>query len=213
MEKYLATEIKLENFERKDSFLQFFYKKRPFVSITTELEITNLVKYSKKHKNLYALIGFVILKAVNEIKEFKYRFENEKIVMYDKITTSFTDLKKDNNVGFLNVDFAENYTNFLSNFKKAREEMLKAEGLLTYENQGQIWCSCVPWYKFSSMEVPYDDDYTIPQFVWGQYELKKRKYFINMHIFVNHAFVDGFRIGKLINLFNEIQKNINMYLG
>ncbi|MDD4816272.1 MAG: CatA-like O-acetyltransferase [Clostridia bacterium] len=212
MENENTKEINLEDFERKDSFLHFFYKKRPFVSITTELEITNLVKYSKKNKNLYALIGYVISKTVNQINEFKYRFENGKIVLYDKIISSFVDLKPDNNIGFVPVEYSEKFTAFVYDFKASREKMLTNQALINNNSQGQIWFSCVPWYKFSSVEVPYDDDYTIPQFIWGQYELKKRKYFINMHIFANHAFVDGFHIGKFINIFNEIQKNIKEYI-
>ena len=170
------------------------------------------MKYSKKNKNLYALICFLVSKCVNEIKEFRYRYENEKVVLYDKVISSVTELKEDNNIGFVGVVFSDDYKTFLSDFKKSKEEMLACTNLIVSTNEGQIWCSCVPWYKFSSVELPYDENCTIPQFTWGQYELRKRRYFINMQIFANHAFVDGFHIGQFIKLFNEIQNNLDKYL-
>lgn len=63
----------------------------PQYCISLELDITNFLKMVKKgnYSFTFAFI-YAVCKCVNEIEEFRYRFLDEEVVLYDTIHTSFT---------------------------------------------------------------------------------------------------------------------------
>ena len=67
------------DYKRLDLFEYFNSKDNPYIFLTTKVEITNLYKLGKKYGNCYATIGYYIALAMNEIDDFKYRYENKKI--------------------------------------------------------------------------------------------------------------------------------------
>ncbi len=90
------------------------------------VEITNLYRFCKKNRNFYATIGYYVTLAMNELDQFKYRYEDNKIYKYDTINSNFTQMLDDENIGFLQ-----------EKFKKTHQ---------SYVNQGQVqvWSSCEP---------------------------------------------------------------------
>lgn len=87
---------------------------------------------------------------------------------------------------------------------------MEQKELATAENFGQVWLSCSPWYKFTALMPPVNNDFTIPQFIWDKIEEKDGKYYVNMMIFVNHAFVDAFHINKFIEHFNKEKEKLEI---
>lgn len=61
---------------------------------------------------------------MNEIEEFKYRYENGKIYKYDKLNIGFTQMFKDGNIGYFTCSIKDNYKDFINEFKKTEEEFL-----------------------------------------------------------------------------------------
>ncbi len=69
------------------------------------MDVTNLVKFSKKMVGHFFLTLFIfVCKAINEIYEMRMRLVNDKPVIYDKINTGFTAMT---DAGF----YVEVYTN------------------------------------------------------------------------------------------------------
>lgn len=68
----------------------------PSFCVTFELDITNFLARVREmnHSFTMALI-FVVSKCANEIEEFRYRFIDGQIVLYDRIDTAFTYMDKD----------------------------------------------------------------------------------------------------------------------
>lgn len=68
----------------------------PSYCVTFELDITKFLTKlkEKKYSFTFSLI-FLTTKCANEIEEFRYRFLDGKIVLYDKINTAFTYLNKE----------------------------------------------------------------------------------------------------------------------
>ncbi len=76
----------------------FDSRDNPFSFVTTQIEITNLYNFCKKYKNSYATRGYYLTFALNEIREFKYRYENGKFYYYDCINPSFTETYSDGTI-------------------------------------------------------------------------------------------------------------------
>lgn len=204
----MRKEIKLNDLKRKQEFETYFYRDYPFVSVTVPVKVTNIYKFSRINKGFYPIMSYIVMKAINEVEEFKYRFEDDKIYLYDKIDISITDVRKDGSIFFFLAPYEEDLNKYLANYKVNRQKYLEQKELATSENFGLVWLSCTPWYKFTSLMPPVNRDYTIPQVIWDKIEEKDGEYYVNLFIFANHGFVDGFHIAKLIENFNIAQENL-----
>ena len=68
----------------------------------------------------------------------------------------------------------------------------------------------MPWFEFNSAVPPFNKENTIPQFIWDKFKKENDIVKTNLMIMVHHGFVDGYHIGKFINL---LQENINNFKG
>ncbi len=68
----------------------------PQYSISLKVDITKFLKMVKEHHYSFTLaLIYAVCKCANEIEAFRYRFMDEKVVLYDTIHTSFTYLEKE----------------------------------------------------------------------------------------------------------------------
>lgn len=196
--------IKLKDFYRRKELKYYRKLNNPYLDLTLKLDITKLVKYCNIHKNLNASIGFVIAKAVNKIDNFKYRLEKNKLYFYDKILTSYTYLDN-NKVLYFDCDDKDNYQDYINEYNLKKNEVLQKHCSTSQKRSDLIWYSSLPWFSFTSLTPPLDDN-SIPQFIWGKVVEIDNGYYINLMIHVHHGFVDGYHIKLLID---EIEKVIN----
>lgn len=200
----------IENFERRELFEHYNSCDNPFLVITTKIEVTNIVDYCKKNKNFYATLGFLITKTVNQIDNFKYRYCDGKVYFCDQVKSNYTQMYNDETIGYFNVSFNDNYDEYIRNFLETQNKFLENKDNLLENDLDEIWLSCSPWFKFTSLIPPFSKEVTIPQFIWDKYENINDKYYVNLMIMVHHGFADGYHIGKFIN---TLEENIDNFVG
>lgn len=70
------TRINLKEWSRGDLFQFYIDKMRIVMSLTVDVDVTNLKAYSKKHHlDFYPLMVWVVSKIVNAHDEFKYSWD------------------------------------------------------------------------------------------------------------------------------------------
>ena len=198
----------IENYERKELFNNFD-RDNPFIFLTTKVNITNIYKNCKDY---YPSIAYFITKAVNQIENFKYRYENGKFYLYDEIKPNFTHMLKDHNIGFFQCDLKDNYIDFVKEYKTKKEILLSTNKSIYGQNQGEIWFSYVPWYHVTGLVTPFSKEITVPQFIWDKFSIENDECFINLTIMVHHGFVDRYHIGLFLQKLEEMIKNIDNYI-
>ena len=68
----------------------------PSFCVTFELYITDFLKKVRENKYSFTLaMVYAVCKCANEIEEFRYRFLDGKVVLFERIDTAFTYLNKD----------------------------------------------------------------------------------------------------------------------
>ena len=208
----MRTVIDLQKWDRKELFNHYNKETNPFVIINTPIDITNVYNYCKSSDNsIYATIGYLITKTVNSIEEFKFRKENDEIILYDKVHGNFTENIDNKIIGFFTIKNDDTYKDFIEEFNSKRDGLniaKKSETSVTKYNE--VWMSCVPWFEFNSAVPPFNKENTIPQFIWDKFKKENDIVKTNLMIMVHHGFVDGYHIGKFINL---LQENINNFKG
>ena len=181
-------------------FKNYFF---PFVSITCEIEITGLIsKVKQKNLKFSQAISYIILKATNNVPEFRYRIINDQVVEYKSVGIGPIALTDDNNLKFLyipNLDWNE--------FALKYEEQLKDNGEINFGELSVVYISCVPWFAQTGLVTPIrSKDTSIPAFTVGKYFTRDSGVFIPLTIQVHHGLMDGFHIHRFLEELALVQK-------
>lgn len=198
----------VKNFYRKELFDHFHNNTNPFVIVTTKIDITNIYN---KCDNYYASIAYFINRAVNEVEQFKYRYEKGSIYKYDVLDINYTHRFEDQ-IGFFYTEYTEDYKDYIEEYKGKKALFLEDHQNIFNTDEGEIWVSYVPWFNFSSLVPSFDKDNTIPQFIWDKFIFEGDRCYINLMIMVHHGFADGYHISQFLEKFNNLIDNIDNYI-
>ena len=173
----------------------------PSYCVTLELDITNFLKKIRKDNLSFTLsLIYMVSRCANDIEEFRYRFLDGKIVLYDKINTAYK---------VVNVemqDTLEQYNSVAS--RKAEDQKEYFTGPL---GNDVFQFSPMPWVSYTHISHTNSGkkDNATPLFDWGKYFDRDGKKILPFSVQVHHSFVDGIHIGKLVdslqNYLNGIQ--------
>ena len=204
-------EFDIEDWNRNAQYQFFKTYEDPFFNITANLEISNLHKYCKQHQLSFSLACmYVALKCANEITEFKLRFKNDKVYIFESVNIGSTVLNDDLTFSFCDFKFHKAMQEFDAKGKKVLENHKKGIVFGAQEDQlGIIHCSTIPWVSFTGFKHARKGDESsrgIPKFVFGKLfddnEIRKIPFSVEVH----HALMDGYHVGLL---YEKMQKFIN----
>ena len=182
----------------------------PSYCVTLELDITNFLAKVKARKLSFTMaLIYVVSNCANDIEEFRYRFLDGQVVLYEKINTAFTYLDKETELfKVVNVELLDSL------------EAYVALAIETAENQTAYFTgplandvyqfSPLPWVSYThiSHTISGRKDAATPIFDWGKYFERNGKWLLPFSIQVHHSFVDGIHIGKLVD---ALQKALDTF--
>ncbi len=172
--------IDISAWKRREHFEVFRNFDEPLFGITVRVECSEAYKIAKER---------VSMKAANEIEEFRYRIENDKVVCYDSVGAGPTVFREDETYGCAYMPYNQDIETFMMQ-AKAETERVKAERGLKFPYAGEdiIHYSTLPWADFTST-------------------CDGEKMWLPVDIHVNHALMDGFHVGKYVERYQELLKN------
>lgn len=171
----------------------------PSYCVTFELDITNFLEKikSKKYSFTFSLI-FLVTQCANKIEEFRYRFLNGQIVLYDQINTAFTYLDKDTELfKVVNVRMQDSLEEYVE--LAAKTTQLQKNYFTGPLGNDVFQFSPMPWVTYTHISHTNSGkkDNATPLFDWGKYFERDGKIILPFSVQVHHSFVDGIHIGKL----------------
>lgn len=182
----------------------------PSYCVTFELDITNFLKKARalKYSFTFSLI-FIVTKCANDIEEFRYRFLDGQIVLYDRINTAFTYLDKNTELfKVVNVEMQETLENYVA---VAAQKAANQKEYFTGPLGNDVFqFSPMPWVTYTHISHTNSGkkDNATPLFDWGKYYERDGKWILPFSIQVHHSFIDGVHIGKLAD---SLQNYLNMF--
>ena len=200
-------EVDIEGWERKSTYEFFLDYPDPFFNIAANLDVTRLHRFCKDNGLAYSLAAlFLSLQSANEIREFRLRMIDDRVVEFDRVEATQTILNDDETFSFCYFPLKDDIFEFDRSGKAAREKYL---ALKTFDVERDridlIYYSSIPWISFTSFKhaSPGDNRRTVPRMVFGKMfdegPVKKMPFSVEAH----HALVDGVHVGKLFNLFQQ----------
>lgn len=177
----------------------------PAFCVTFELDITNFLKKIKEQGYSFTIaMVYAVCKCANEIEEFRYRFLEDKVVLFDTIDTAFTYLNPETElfkvVQVPMTDTIQEYIELAT--KVAKEQTQYFTGPL---GNDVFQCSPMPWVTYTHISHTNSGkkDNATPLFDWGKYYEKDGRVIMPVSVQAHHSFVDGIHIGQFVDKFQK----------
>ncbi len=203
--------LDIATWNRKQHFNFFNTFADPYFSVASAVDVTSAYAFAKKNeKSFFAVYLHACMTAINTIENFKYRIEEDKVVVYDTINVSPTILRPDKTFGFSFVHYNKELQVFENNLQKEKERVFNSDSLFPPQNSLDcIYCSALPWVNFTGHKEPVNGNKeSVPKLAFAKVEKNNSKLSMQVSVSVNHALVDGYHVGLF---FKEFQKILNQY--
>lgn len=203
-------EIDEKNWKRALHCQIFRNSVEPSFCITFELDITNFLRKVKEKKLSFTMaLIYAVSKCANDIEEFRYRFVDGKVVIFDRIDTAFTYLNKETELfKVVNVEMKDTLVEYVT---AAVEAAINQKEYFTAPLGNDVFqFSPLPWISYTHISHTNSGkkDNATPLFDWGKYFKKHGKVFLPFSVQAHHSFVDGIHMGKLAD---SLQNYLNEY--
>lgn len=182
----------------------------PAFCVTFEIDITNFLKKIKEQNYSFTIaMVYAVCKCANEIEEFRYRFVDDNIVLFDNIDTAFTYLNQETELfKVVNVPMQDTIQEYMEiAAKTAKEQTEYFTGPL---GNDVFQCSPMPWVTYTHISHTNSGkkENATPLFDWGKYFERAGKIIMPISVQAHHSFVDGLHIGKFAD---KLQRFMNEY--
>lgn len=203
-------EIDINNWKRKEHFNLFRAMDLPFYNTNLNLDITGLREYTKDNRlGFNNTLVYLVIDTINKIENFKYRIVNDKVILFDTIHPAFTHLKPNDDLFSLIVgEYEEDLFKFDKNLNIKKESCNYYFNLEDFSKGNNLAImSPQSWFSFTGVDhtLSFNKDDAIPKISWGKFFTDGDRIKLPFNIQVNHIFIDGYHIGKLVE---SLQKRI-----
>lgn len=208
----MYSELDIENWPRRTTYEFFKDYEDPFFNFTANLDVSSLHPFCKQYGLSFSLMAlYYSLIAANEIREFRIRLFDGRLVEFDRIHATQTILNDDETFSFAYFEMKDDVFEF-DRAGKATLEKYKA--LKTFDVEldrvDLIYYSVIPWVSFTSFKHAsrLDKSQTVPRIVFGKRFDVGDKKLMPLSVEANHTIMDGFHVGKFFTRFQEIVNSL-----
>lgn len=208
------TLVNLNEWGRGSLFKFYIDKMRIVMSLTADVNVTNLRAYSKKNNlNFYPLMLWVVSKIINSHDEFKYSWDDAgNLIKWDFVSPSYTDFHADDeNFVKMVTEYSDDLFEFCSRVDKDRQRHKNVQAILVNQPPNFFDVSCLPWIKYSHFDIHVFDEgkFLAPVITWGKFEEKDGKLIMPLTMNIHHAVADGFHLSRFFNEVQELMDSLN----
>lgn len=199
-----------KNWKRAMHCMVFRNSVEPAFCVTFELDVTEFLKQVKaKGYSFTMAMVYAVCRSAGRIEEFRYRFLDGNVVLYDNIDTAFTYLDQDTELfKVVNVPMKNTMQEYVETaLKTAKEQKEYFTGPL---GNDVFQCSPMPWISYTHISHTNSGkmDNATPLFDWGRYFEKDGRILMPVSVQAHHSFVDGIHVGKFAE---ELQTFVDQY--
>lgn len=197
--------INLDEWNRKEHFQFFNSMDDPFFGITTQVDITSVYQEAKADRASFFLYSLhKIMRAVNEVEEFRYRTEGEQVVCFDVIHAGTTVGREDGTFGYGFITYSPDRDQFIQNAQEVIRRVQAAKGLCRdteAERQDLVRFSPVPWFVFTEMKhaSSFKTGDSATRISTGKLVEVNGRMMLPISITAHHGLTDGRHVGILLD--------------
>ena len=199
--------LDMETYKRKDHFAYFSSMAYPYVGLTVNVDITELLTEIKgRNLPFFLTICYCVSKAANKVTEFRQRILNNKIIEFAHCQTSHTVALEDGTYCYCALDDNRPFEEYIPYAQKAQEAAKQTNTIEEEEADiyDKFFISTLPWVSYTALvqPVPAPAD-SNPRITWGKYFTQGERVLLPVSVLCNHALVDGIHIADFYEKLDE----------
>lgn len=207
MEPTEAREIRIEGWKREKHFRFFQTFEDPFFNISCNVKITGMHRHTRNSADsLFLAILWTAGESANQIPEFRTRFIDDKVWLFDRIHTGSTFLRSDDTFGFCYFQHFPEFSDFQVD---ARQRLAEAQSGIDFDPKDArhdlLHCSTLPWISFTGLKHPrrFHRQDSVPKLVFGKVFDKEGESFLPLSVEAHHGLLDGLHIATFVRYFER----------
>ena len=206
--------VDMESYYRRRVYRRFTEDCKCSTSITSKIDVSKLIEYSKKtNTKFYINFLYILAKVLNSREDYRmqYLYDKQQLIVFDKINPANYIFHEDTETcTVVYTEYFEEYEKFynscvaeIGKAKKTREYGLDPENHPNYFD-----ASYISWLSYESLNIELPDGYLyfLPIINWGKYREENGKFLMPVSVRLNHAVADGYLNAKVFML---LEKEIN----
>lgn len=197
----------METYPRRAHFEHFIGMSYPYVGMTVEVDVTDLLALCKAKKiSFYLMVMHAVALAADEVPEFRRRIDQGEIIEFDECPTSHVELKPDGTYAYCTLRHHMPLAEFIPQAEAARAAV-RDNGSIEEDAdiKSMYYISTVPWIHYTQVIQPTaGGEDSNPRFVWGKYQADASgRVTMPLSVLVHHALADGLHIAKFYEAFDR----------
>lgn len=204
----MAREVQPKDTARAMAYELWMKAPNPMVTFFKTLDITNLIKISKRKKlKLNMLLDYCIGKAAVGIREFYTLPVGEKLIQYDAIAVNTIVKNKDGEVSSCDILYSESLDVFNQEYLKYTSQVAdRCHDRDLSERCMVIGTSAIVDTEIDGAVGMNSGIFNNPFMIWGKYSRKWFRYYLKLSFQFHHTQMDGAHAGSFLE---NLQKEIN----
>ena len=205
----MVKSVNYKDTSRSKAFELWMKAPNPTVTFFKTLNVTNLVKTSKKKKLKFnMLLDYCIGKAATGIKEFYMLPVGEILMQYDTIAVNTIVKNKNDEVSSCDILYTDDLDAFNREYLNYTNQVAAScQDRDLSENSMVIGTSAIINTEIDGAIGMNSGIFNNPFIIWGKYRKKLFKYYLPISFQFHHTQMDGAHAGKFLeNLQNEINR-------
>lgn len=206
-------EINLEQYPRRQHLEYFSSLQYPYVGVTNNVDVTELVQFCKDKKySFYLLFMHAAALAADDIAAFRQRIRDRKVIEYSECPTSHIELLDNGTYCYCTLQHHMELEAYISYAENTRKQC-RLNGSIEEDSDSEsmYFISTLPWLHYTSLIQPVaGGEESNPRITWGKFQ---KDYYgkeqLPVTILAHHGLVDGIHISQFYeNLKIQLQKLI-----
>lgn len=206
--------IDMDTYPRRAHFDYFRTLAYPYVGVTANVDVTELVRLCKeKGVSFYLTFMHAAALAADGIPQFRQRIREGGIVEYDECPTSHTEPLPDGTYCYCTLHHHMPFGEYIAQAEEARRLCREKASIEEDEDvESMYFISALPWLHYTALIQPVaGGDESNPRITWGKYEADAMgRLMLPVTVLLHHALADGLHLGLF---FQGLEKEMQALIG
>jgi len=198
--------IDLDSYPRKDIYLAFREREMPHLSVTADVDITQLkALVDKTSYGFFLPMAYLAVVAANRIPAFRQRIVDGELVEFEECLPSFTVTVEEGLFSFCDIQRLGLFTEFYAHSKQVISDVKNKPDLATTDKHARFFITNIPWISFTSLTHPYCKQYaSVPIISFGKFRSVNGILSLPVAVQANHALIDGYHLGQFFEILTKL---------
>ncbi len=184
----------------------------PMVTLFKTLDVTNLVRQSRKHRESFnLLLCWCIGQAAAQMEDFYLLPVENRLMQFDQLAVNIVVANRDGGINTCDIPVSETFGQFRRDYLElTRNVHDRCENFDLGEDYMVIGTSAITGCEIDGAVNIYAGFYNNPFLTWGKYRKRWRKATLPVSFQFHHTQMDGGEAGEFLNRLQAVMNELRI---